>query len=77
MFAEKFFGSTIPEIKLNKEDILLLARITRELKSYIEHLNRARLRDGLKYIMNISRHGNGYMQASTPWVLIKGSKEEK
>lgn len=77
MFSEKFFDSTIPEMKLNQEDYTLLARITRELKGYIEHLNRARLRDGIKYIMNISRHGNGYMQASTPWVLIKGSEEEK
>lgn len=77
MFAEKYFDSTIPEMTLNLEDYTLLVRITQELKGYIECLNRARLRDGIKQIMNISRYGNGYMQASTPWVLIKGSEEEK
>lgn len=77
MFVEKFFDNTIPEMKLNEEDYILLARITHEIKGYIECLNRARLRDGIKQIMNISRHGNGYMQSSTPWVLIKGTEEEK
>jgi len=36
-----------------------------------------RLRDGIRNILNISRIGNQYMQAKKPWVLIKGSDEEK
>ena len=36
-----------------------------------------RLRDGIKNILNISRVGNQYLQARQPWVLLKGTEEEK
>ena len=36
-----------------------------------------RLRDGLKYILNISRHGNGHIQAHEPWKLVRGSPEAR
>ena len=36
-----------------------------------------RLRDGLKFILNISRHGNQYIQANKPWVMVKGTEAEK
>lgn len=35
------------------------------------------MRDALKVILNISRHGNQYMQSNKPWVLIKGTDAEK
>lgn len=37
----------------------------------------SRLKDGIKNILNISRVGNQYLQAKKPWVLIKGTDEEK
>ena len=36
-----------------------------------------RLRDGLRHILNISRLGNGHMQANQPWVLVKGTPAER
>jgi len=77
MFVEKFFESTVPKIEFGSEDEELLKNINEELKGYNESLEKAKLRDGLRYILNISRHGNQYMQSNQPWVLIKGSDVEK
>ncbi|KAG5896434.1 hypothetical protein JTB14_022513 [Gonioctena quinquepunctata] len=77
MFAKNNFNKTIPEMKPNDEDYTLLALCTRELKGYIAALEKAKLRDGIRHILNISRHGNQYMQSNQPWVLLKGTEEEK
>lgn len=76
-FLEKFFDCVIPEIKLGKDELTLLALVTRDVKEYISMLNKAKLRDGLRLILSISRHGNQYMQFQKPWVLVKGSSEDK
>jgi len=55
----------------------LLALITRELKSYMTAVENAKLRDGIRHILNISRHGNQYMQLLQPWVLLKGSDADR
>jgi methionine--tRNA ligase beta chain len=67
----------VPALNLKQEDFKILAKINQELKEYEENLDKLRLRDGIKNILNISRIGNQYMQAKKPWVLIKGSDEEK
>lgn len=36
-----------------------------------------RIRDALKHILNISRHGNQYIQVSEPWKKIKGGDSER
>lgn len=77
MFVEKFFDSTVPSITLNSDDEELLKNINEELKGYNESLEKTRLRDGLRNILSISRHGNQYIQVNQPWVLIKGSDVEK
>lgn len=59
------------------EEFTLLALLTRELRAYNDALEKGKLRDGIKYILNVSRHGNQYMQGQKPWVLVKGSNEEK
>ncbi|CAH0386639.1 unnamed protein product [Bemisia tabaci] len=76
-FCEKFFGSVIPDMKLNKEDFQLLALITRELRQFMAVLDKAKFRDGIKHILCISKYCNQLMQAEKPWVLMKGSEEEK
>lgn len=76
-FLEKFFNCVVPEIKLEKNELTLLSLITRDLKEYTSMLDKAKLRDGLRLILSISRYGNQYMQSQKPWVLIKGSSEEK
>jgi methionyl-tRNA synthetase len=77
VFAKNNFNKTVPEMKLNKDDFTLLALCTRELKGYVSSLEKSKLRDGIRHILSISRHGNQYMQANQPWVLLKGTPEEK
>lgn len=36
-----------------------------------------RIRDALKHILNISRHGNQYIQVNEPWKKIKGGEAER
>lgn len=36
-----------------------------------------RIRDALRHILNISRHGNQYIQVNEPWKKIKGGETEK
>ncbi|SPP73669.1 methionine--tRNA ligase, cytoplasmic [Drosophila guanche] len=77
VFCEKNFNSTVPEVVATEEELILLALVNRELRGYINSLEKAKLRDGIRHLLAISRHGNGYMQTQQPWVLLKGSDEQK
>lgn len=77
MFVEKTYNSQIPEITLEEDDIVLLALVNREIALYSKMLENAKLRDGLRHILSISRHGNQYIQSQQPWVKAKGSPEER
>lgn len=77
MFAEKNFGGVIPEMKPTEEDYTLLALCARELKAYVSCVEKAKLKDGIRHILAISRHGNQYMQSTQPWVLLKGDEEKR
>lgn len=77
VFCEKNFNSVISEIHLSDIDLQLLASTNSELSGYILSMENAKLRDGIKYLLAISRHGNGYMQSQQPWVLLKGNQEQK
>ncbi|KAL7736851.1 hypothetical protein ACLKA6_015685 [Drosophila palustris] len=77
VFCEKNFNSTVPEMVLTQDELVLLALINRELRGYINSLEKAKLRDGIRHLLAISRHGNGYMQTQQPWVLLKGNEEQK
>ncbi|KAL6441396.1 hypothetical protein ACFW04_003548 [Cataglyphis niger] len=78
VFSEKFFNSTVPPIERSEEaDWTILALAQRELSCYINAMEQAKLRDGLKYILAISKHGNQYMQFQQPWVKVKGTDDDK
>ncbi|XP_050446972.1 methionine--tRNA ligase, cytoplasmic [Cataglyphis hispanica] len=78
VFSEKFFNSTVPPIERPEEaDWTILALAQRELSCYINAMEQAKLRDGLKYILAISKHGNQYMQFQQPWVKVKGTDDDK
>lgn len=62
---------------LTKDELILLALINREVRGYINSLEKAKLRDGIRHLLSISRHGNGYMQSQQPWVLLKGTDVQK
>ncbi|KAI1280497.1 Methionine--tRNA ligase, cytoplasmic [Halotydeus destructor] len=76
MFVYNNFEGVIPEIVLNEDDKRLVADINKEVKKYIELLDKAKERDGLRQLLNISRLGNQHIQATKPWELVKAGDEE-
>ncbi|XP_071446728.1 methionine--tRNA ligase, cytoplasmic isoform X2 [Hetaerina americana] len=78
-FVEKFFESKVPEINIDGEfERALVGAVNKELKEYLSLMENARsLRDALRCLLVISRHGNLLMQSSQPWVLVKGSPEDR
>uniref|UniRef100_A0A1L8DRR1 Methionine--tRNA ligase, cytoplasmic n=1 Tax=Nyssomyia neivai TaxID=330878 RepID=A0A1L8DRR1_9DIPT len=77
MFCEKNFGGVIPQIVLQEDDVVLLAQTNREYHEYVACMEKAKMRDAIKHILNISRHGNQFMQGTQPWVLVKGTDDQK
>ncbi|XP_062853536.1 methionine--tRNA ligase, cytoplasmic isoform X2 [Trichomycterus rosablanca] len=77
MFVSKFFDGVVPEMVLQDEDKRLIAQVCWELKQYIQLLDKVKIRDALKCILNISRHGNQYIQVNEPWKKIKGGDEDR
>lgn len=77
VFCEKNFNSIVPQLSLTDDEFILLALINREIKGYINCMEKAKFRDGIRHILSISRHGNQYMQSTQPWVLFKGTNEQK
>ncbi|XP_062453147.1 methionine--tRNA ligase, cytoplasmic isoform X2 [Rhea pennata] len=77
MFVCKFFGGTVPAMVLTPDDKRLLARVTLELRQYHQLLEKVRIRDALRCILSISRHGNQYIQVNEPWKRIKGDEEDR
>ncbi|XP_055647892.1 methionine--tRNA ligase, cytoplasmic isoform X2 [Falco peregrinus] len=77
MFVCKFFGGAVPDMVLTPDDKRLLARVTLELHQYHQLLEKVRIRDALRCILNISRHGNQYIQVNEPWKRIKGDEEDR
>lgn len=76
-FCDKNLNGQVPNMQLNDDDKRVLAKINRELKEYTKNLEKLSIRDALKNILSVSRIGNQYLQAKQPWVLLKGSDEEK
>ncbi|CAL1608781.1 unnamed protein product [Knipowitschia caucasica] len=77
MFVTKFFEGCVPVMDLQQEDKRLLALVGWELQQYIQLMDKVKLRDALKHILNISRHGNQYIQVNEPWKKIKGGDSER
>lgn len=77
MFVCKFFESCVPQVTLQEEDKRLLAQVGWELKQYIQLLDKVKIRDALKCILNISRYGNQYIQVNEPWKKIKGNDTDR
>ncbi|KFU89763.1 Methionine--tRNA ligase, cytoplasmic, partial [Chaetura pelagica] len=77
MFVCKFFGGTVPEMVLTLDDKRLLARVTLELHQYHQLLEKVRIRDALRCVLSISRHGNQYIQVNEPWKRIKGDEQDR
>ena len=76
-FCQRCFGGQVPEMDIQTDERQLIGQIARELRRYLALLEAATLRDAIRHILNISRRGNQYMQASQPWVLVKGSDADR
>lgn len=77
MFTEKFFESKIPPMEPQEDDLTVLSLAQRELTSYLNALEQAKLRDGLRHVLAISKYCNQYMQYQQPWVKVKGTDDDK
>lgn len=77
MFVTKFFEGCVPQMELLQEDKKLLAVVGWELQQYIQLMDKVKIRDALKHILNISRHGNQYIQVNEPWKRIKGGDADR
>ncbi len=73
-FCNDQFAGTIGKMALKDEDKTILAEINRHLKTYVDLLEKAKEREAISQILNISRIGNQLMQSEMPWKLVK-SKE--
>jgi len=58
-------------------DLEFLRGVQEDLTDYNAQLSAVKLRDGLTKILSVSRRGNQYLQANAPWILLKGSDEDK
>lgn len=77
VFCEKNFNSIISNVKIGDDELSVIALINREIKGYVQSMEKSKLRDGLRHTLSISRHGNQYLQGQQPWVLLKGTYEQK
>ncbi|XP_059499902.1 LOW QUALITY PROTEIN: methionine--tRNA ligase, cytoplasmic, partial [Stegostoma tigrinum] len=77
MFVSKFFHGTVPEMELTLEDKWLLVHVSWELQHYNQLLEKVRIRDALRSVLNISRYGNQYIQINEPWKRIRGSEADQ
>ncbi|XP_014747287.1 PREDICTED: methionine--tRNA ligase, cytoplasmic [Sturnus vulgaris] len=77
MFVSKFFGGAVPDMVLTAEDQRLLARVTLEVRQYHQLMEKVRIRDALRCVLSISRHGNQYIQVNEPWKRIKGDERDR
>ena len=74
-FLDKTYAGIIPAMRLDAEDLCLLANVKAEIAEYLSHMEKVRLREALRSILSVSRLGNQMMQAAKPWALAKGTEE--
>ncbi|KAJ3602200.1 hypothetical protein NHX12_029959 [Muraenolepis orangiensis] len=70
MFVTKFFEGCVPAMELLAEDKTLLAQVGWELQQYINLMDKVKIRDALKHILNISRHGNQQRSGTVTGVSV-------
>ncbi|XP_042241222.1 methionine--tRNA ligase, cytoplasmic-like isoform X2 [Homarus americanus] len=73
-FVFKFFASTLPPAKPSESDYQVMAAVNQEFQQYTSALANNRQRDGLRYILSITRIGNQYIQEHEPYKLIKPNR---
>uniref|UniRef100_A0A1I7XJX3 methionine--tRNA ligase n=1 Tax=Heterorhabditis bacteriophora TaxID=37862 RepID=A0A1I7XJX3_HETBA len=75
-FLSNNFGGVIPEMHLTNIDVELLCGI-QDCEEWDSLLDGVKLKDAMRVVLAMSRRGNQYMQAMQPWVLMKGTNQDK
>ncbi|KAF9420667.1 hypothetical protein HW555_003214 [Spodoptera exigua] len=76
-FCANTFKGRVPDVAFTQADYELIALVNREVVAYVQHMEKGRLREALRHVLSISRLGNQHMQFQQPWVLLKGSDDDK
>ena len=74
VFTEKYFEGKIPKFhegQLDDVDKEFFTNTVNKFKEYIKAMEGAEIREGVKIFMEISSLGNGYLQVTQPWTLLK------
>ena len=74
VFTEKNFSGKVPkfhEEKLDDIDKEFFNNTITKFKEYVKAMSWAEIREGVKLFMEISSLGNGYLQTTQPWTLLK------
>ena len=74
VFIENNYKSIVPELHptegVVEPDVQLFTCLNDSLKSYTRCMERLELRNGLKHVVSISKHGSDYMSKEQPWRLM-------
>lgn len=76
-FLHNNFDGMVQPVQLTEDDLSFVREVNEHIAEYIELMAKAKLRDGLKKVMDITRSGNQLMQSTEPWKLVKGTAEQK
>ena len=75
-FVSQFYNGVVPEASPNQADFTMMAAVNLELKNYTTALSNVKLRDGIRYILAITKIGNQYIQDNEPYKLIKPNRSD-
>lgn len=79
-FVSKRFGGVVPEASISPEGLQDCTTLGKELQLlvdlYINNLEKARLREGLKAALAISSLGNHFLTEHEPWKCVKNELEK-
>jgi methionyl-tRNA synthetase len=75
-FLFKEFDGVVQPIQLTERDQQLIVNVNEELAVFVNLMDRAKLRDGLRQLLKISALGNLYMQETAPWTMVNPKKPE-
>ena len=75
-FMKARLGGVVPTVAADAPDGVALGdKVAPLLKEYVEHMEKIKLKDGLKAAMMVSKAGNVFLQETAPWVLFKSDKQ--
>ena len=79
VFTTKHFNGKVPkyhESKIETAEKEFLENTMNKFKNYIKAMENVEIREGIKIFMEISSLGNGYLQNTKPWDLMKKKDDQ-